>query len=105
VGSQDEAWGAAGKCLEGALIETEALLQSRNERKIRAAVGLTDPEPLPEGHPLWKAPNVLITRHVAEDSARFMHRAFNLIREPVERFVRGEPLINVVIGEYRLPGA
>ena len=85
---------------EGAIIETDALPQSLNERKIRAAVDVTDAEPLPEGHPLWKAPKVLITRHVAGDSARFMHRAFKLIREQGERFVRGEPLINVVIGEY-----
>jgi phosphoglycerate dehydrogenase-like enzyme len=49
---------------------------------------------------LWKAPNLLITPHVAGDSNRFMQRAFRLIREQVERFVRGEVLINVVKGEY-----
>jgi phosphoglycerate dehydrogenase-like enzyme len=61
---------------------------------------VTDPEPLLEGHPLWKAPNLLITPHVAGDSDRFMQRAFLLIREQVERFVRGEALINIVKGEY-----
>jgi phosphoglycerate dehydrogenase-like enzyme len=60
-----------------------------NERRIRAALDVTDPEPLPEGHPLWKAPNLLITPHVAGGSNRFMQRAFRLIREQVERFVRG----------------
>lgn len=84
----------------GAIVETEALLQSLNEGKIRAALDVTDPEPLPEGHPLWKAPNLLITPHVAGDSDRFLQRAFKLIREQVQRFVRGEPLINTVTGEY-----
>ncbi|MGA8154560.1 MAG: NAD(P)-dependent oxidoreductase [Terriglobales bacterium] len=84
----------------GAIIETEGLLQSLSEGKIRAAVDVTDPEPLPEAHPLWKAPNLLITPHVAGDSERFMQRAFKLIREQVERFVRAEPLINVVAEEY-----
>jgi phosphoglycerate dehydrogenase-like enzyme len=84
----------------GPVVETEALVHALNERRIRAALDVTDPEPLPEGHPLWKAPNLLITPHVAGDSDRFMQRAFRLIREQVERFVRGEALINVVKGEY-----
>lgn len=75
-------------------------MRALNERRIRAALDVTDPEPLPEGHPLWKAPNLLITPHVAGDSDRFMQRAFKLIREQVERFVRGEALINIVTGEY-----
>ena len=65
-------------------------MRALNERRIRAALDVTDPEPLPEGHPLWKAPNLLITPHVAGDADRFMRRAFLLIREQVERFMRGE---------------
>jgi phosphoglycerate dehydrogenase-like enzyme len=84
----------------GPIVETEALVQALNARRIRAALDVTDPEPLPEGHALWKAPNLLITPHVAGDSDRFMQRAFLLIREQVERFVRGEALINIVKGEY-----
>ena len=84
----------------GPVVETEALVQALDERRIRAALDVTDPEPLPEGHPLWKAPNLLITPHVAGDSDRFMARAFRLIREQVGRFVRGEALINIVKGEY-----
>ena len=84
----------------GAIVETDALAQFLNEGKIRAAVDVTDPEPLPEGHPLWKAANLLLTPHVAGDSDRFMERAFKLIREQVERFTRGEPVINIVTGEY-----
>ena len=84
----------------GPIVETEALLQALHEKRIRAALDVTDPEPLPEGHPLWKAPNLLITPHVAGDSDRFIQRAFKLIRDQVERFVRGEALINIVSGEY-----
>jgi phosphoglycerate dehydrogenase-like enzyme len=84
----------------GGIVDTEALLQALTEKKIRAAVDVTDPEPLPQGHPLWNAPNLLITPHVAGDSANFMKRAFKLVREQVERYTRGEPLLNVVSGEY-----
>ena len=84
----------------GPIVETEALLQSLNAGRIRAALDVTDPEPLPEGHPLWQAPNLLLTPHVAGDSDRFMQRAFRLVREQVGRFSRGEALINVVKGEY-----
>ena len=84
----------------GAIVETEALLQALNQNKIRAALDVTDPEPLPAGHPLWKAPNLLISPHVAGDSDKFMGRIFKLASEQVDRFARGEPLLNVVIGEY-----
>jgi len=84
----------------GAIVETEALLEALSERRIRAAIDVTDPEPLPAGHPLWKAPNLLITPHVAGDSAKFMGRLFAFATEQVVRFTRGEPLANVVTGEY-----
>jgi phosphoglycerate dehydrogenase-like enzyme len=84
----------------GAIVDTDALLEALNEKKIRAAIDVTDPEPLPSGHPLWKAPNLLITPHVAGDSAKFMKRVLIMASEQVVRFVRGEPLLNVVSGEY-----
>ena len=84
----------------GPLVNTEALLQALQEKRIRAAVDVTDPEPLPPGHPLWSAPNLLITPHVAGDSTKFMKRAFKLASEQAERYARGEPLLNVVTGEY-----
>lgn len=84
----------------GPLVETEALLGALQERRIRAAIDVTDPEPLPLGHPLWSAPNLLITPHVAGDSTKFMKRAFKLASEQAERYARGEPLLNVVTGEY-----
>ena len=84
----------------GAIVDTDALLDALNEKKIRAAIDVTDPEPLPSGHPLWKAPNLLITPHVAGDSAKFMKRVLTMASQQVVRFVRGQPLLNVVSGEY-----
>lgn len=84
----------------GPLIETEALLKALKENRIRAALDVVEPEPLPTGHPLWTAPNLFLTPHVAGDSDHFMERAFRLISEQAERFARGEPLLNVVRGEY-----
>ena len=84
----------------GAIVDTDALLRALTERRIRAALDVTDPEPLPPHHPLWWAPNLLITPHVAGDSAGFMKRALKLASEQAERFTRGEALLNVVKGEY-----
>jgi phosphoglycerate dehydrogenase-like enzyme len=84
----------------GAIVETDALLDALTANRIRAAVDVTDPEPLPETHPLWNAPNLLITPHVGGDSERFFQRAFQLVREQTDRYVRGEPLLNRVTGEY-----
>jgi phosphoglycerate dehydrogenase-like enzyme len=84
----------------GGIVDTEALLQALNEKRIRAAVDVTDPEPLPPGHPLWKAPNLLITPHVAGDSEKFMRRLLTLVSAQAERYAGGEPLLNVVKGEY-----
>ena len=84
----------------GPLVDTEALLEALQAKNIRAALDVTDPEPLPPEHPLWKAPNLLLTPHVGGDSENFMARAFHLVREQVERFARGEPLLNIVEGEY-----
>jgi phosphoglycerate dehydrogenase-like enzyme len=84
----------------GGIVESDALLQALNEKRLRAAIDVTDPEPLPLGHPLWNAPNLFITPHVAGDSAKFMKRLFTLASAQVERFAKGEPLLNVVTGEY-----
>jgi phosphoglycerate dehydrogenase-like enzyme len=84
----------------GAIVDTDALLDALNGKKIRAAIDVTDPEPLPLGHPLWKAPNLLLTPHVAGDSAKFMRRVLAMASQQVVRFVRGQPLLNVVSGEY-----
>ena len=80
----------------GPVLDTDALLQALHAKRVRAAIDVTDPEPLPPGHPLWKAPNLLITPHVAGASARFLKRALQLASEQAQRYARGEPLINVV---------
>ena len=83
----------------GAIVDTGALLALLREGRLRAALDVTDPEPLPPDHPLWSAPGVLITPHVAGDSADADRRAFALVGEQVRRYVAGEELVNVVEGE------
>jgi phosphoglycerate dehydrogenase-like enzyme len=84
----------------GAVVETDALVRALNEGRIRAALDVTDPEPLPPDHPLWRAPNLMITPHLATDTPRFTGRAFAFAGEQAQRFARGEPLLNVIGGEY-----
>jgi phosphoglycerate dehydrogenase-like enzyme len=84
----------------GPVVETDALVEALMETRIRAAVDVTDPEPLPAGHPLWKAPNLLITPHVAGASAQYIKRALKLASEQAQRYARDEPLINVVASGY-----
>jgi phosphoglycerate dehydrogenase-like enzyme len=80
----------------GPVVVTDALVQALNEQRIRAAVDVTDPEPLPAGHPLWSAPNCLITPHIGGSTPEFIYRAFRFGAEQVRRFVAGKPLENVV---------
>lgn len=84
----------------GPVVDTEALVAALEAGHIRAALDVTDPEPLPEGHPLWKAPNLLLTPHVAGSTPEFMVRAMRFAAEQIERYLKGEPLENVVTGEY-----
>lgn len=80
----------------GPVVVTHAMVQALEENRIRAAVDVTDPEPLPPGHPLWTAPNCLITPHVGGSTPEFIHRAFRFGAQQVARFVAGKPLENVV---------
>jgi len=80
----------------GPVVVTDALVEALAQRRIRAALDVTDPEPLPEGHPLWTAPNCLITPHVGGSTPEFIHRAFRFGVEQVRRFIAGETLENVV---------
>jgi phosphoglycerate dehydrogenase-like enzyme len=84
----------------GAVVDTEALASALRDGKIRAAMDVTDPEPLPRGHPLWKAPNLLITPHVATDTPRFTARAFAFAAQQALRLASGGELQNIVHGEY-----
>lgn len=81
----------------GKVIRTGALLEALRSGKVRAAgLDVTDPEPLPGDHPLWKMDNVIITPHVATRSFRSRERLANLIRDNIERFATGRPLRHVV---------
>jgi phosphoglycerate dehydrogenase-like enzyme len=78
----------------GPVVDTGALVAELQAGRLRAAMDVTDPEPLPEGHPLWS--HALISPHVGGWADAFRPRAERLIREQIGRWVRGEPLANVV---------
>jgi phosphoglycerate dehydrogenase-like enzyme len=80
----------------GPVVVTDALVDALNQHHIRAALDVTDPEPLPADHPLWSAPNCLITPHIGGSTPEFIHRAFRFAAAQVRRFAAGEPLENVV---------
>ena len=81
----------------GRTYETDALLEALGSGVLAGAgLDVTDPEPLPKGHPLWKRENVIITPHIAGQSDGVQGRRMALILENVGRFVRGEQLLNVV---------
>jgi phosphoglycerate dehydrogenase-like enzyme len=81
----------------GAVVDTDALVEALDSGKVGAAfLDVTDPEPLPEGHPLWGRDNVLITPHVAARAELSADRRWALMRENMRRFSAGEPLLNVV---------
>jgi phosphoglycerate dehydrogenase-like enzyme len=84
----------------GAVVDTGALLAELSSGRLRAALDVTEPEPLPTDHPLWSAPGVLISPHVGGASTAFWPRAYRLVGEQLERYVRGEPLSNQVSGTY-----
>ena len=80
----------------GVVVDTDALLAELTSRRLRAALDVTDPEPLPEGHPLWSAPNLLLTPHVAGAVPKTNVRAAAALTEQLTRILEGIPLANVV---------
>jgi phosphoglycerate dehydrogenase-like enzyme len=80
----------------GPVVNTDALVAALQSGRIRAALDVTDPEPLPDGHPLWKCPNLLITPHVGGSSPEFARRALKVAADELRRYMAGEPLLNVV---------
>ncbi|MFD8983468.1 2-hydroxyacid dehydrogenase [Streptomyces sp. NPDC059564] len=81
----------------GPVVDTKSLLTELESGRLRAALDVTDPEPLPPGHPLWHAPNVLITPHVGGSSSAFEPRAKRLVARQLTRFAAGEPVENTVL--------
>jgi len=80
----------------GPIVDTNALAEALQSGRIRAALDVTDPEPLPEGHPLWSCPNLLLTPHVAGSSPQFAPRSLQTAAGELRRYIDGEPLQNVV---------
>ena len=80
----------------GVIVDTDALLAELTSGRLRAALDVTDPEPLPAGHPLWTAPGLLLTPHVGGEVNDSTDRAYRLVGEQLRRLAAGEPLRNVI---------
>lgn len=81
----------------GGVVDTGALTAEVTAGRLRAALDVTEPEPLPAGHPLWTAPGALLSPHVGGNSTAFLLRAHRLIVEQLRRLAAGEPLRHVVV--------
>ena len=80
----------------GGVVDENALLQALTEKRIAGAVvDVFSQEPLPPDHPLWKAPNLLITPHVSGFSPNYKERAGEMFAENLKRYLHGEPLMNL----------
>jgi phosphoglycerate dehydrogenase-like enzyme len=80
----------------GVIVDTGALLDALNSGRIRAALDVTDPEPLPAGHPLWQAPGLLLTPHVGGFVRENRARAYAVVTEQLARLAAGAPLLNAI---------
>ncbi|SSC24877.1 D-isomer specific 2-hydroxyacid dehydrogenase, NAD-binding domain, partial [Klenkia terrae] len=80
----------------GVVVDTDALLAELTSGRLRAALDVTEPEPLPEGHPLWSAPGLLLTPHVAGAVPDTNARAAAAVADQLQRVLAGQPLVNVV---------
>ena len=81
----------------GPLIDTDALVRHTASGRLRAALDVTDPEPLPPGHPLWSSPGVLISPHVGGDSSAMHPRIAALVRRQIAHLLAGEEPENIVV--------
>ncbi|MCO7219092.1 2-hydroxyacid dehydrogenase [Klenkia sp. PcliD-1-E] len=80
----------------GVVVDTDALLAELTAGRLRAAVDVTEPEPLPAGHPLWSAPGLLLTPHVAGNVPDTGRRATEAVSAQLQRVLAGRPLVDVV---------
>ena len=80
----------------GSVVDTEALLVALQEGRVRAALDVTDPEPLPSDHPLWHAPGCLVTPHLGGNTTAFVPRARALVLSQIERWRLHEPFANII---------
>ena len=82
----------------GPVADTDALVKHTAAGRIRAALDVTDPEPLPQDHPLWGTPGVIISPHVGGASSAMRPRMGKLVQRQIELMLAGEPPVNVVLG-------
>ncbi len=80
----------------GPVVDTEALRAELETERLHAFLDVTDPEPLPDGHPLWDSPNLTITPHIAGGTHGWQRRGFGLLGDQLRRHAAGEDLVNVV---------
>lgn len=85
----------------GRVVDTDALVEACRERRVRAALDVTDPEPLPPGHPLYSTPGVLISPHVGGNTAAFVPRFGEFARRQLAAYLAGEPLAGIRSGRAR----
>jgi phosphoglycerate dehydrogenase-like enzyme len=79
----------------GPIVDTDAMLAEVG--RLSFALDVTDPEPLPADHPLWRAPGVLISPHVGGNTTAFLPRIGRLVREQISRWESGSPLAGVIV--------
>ncbi|MFJ2645271.1 NAD(P)-dependent oxidoreductase [Streptomyces sp. NPDC087420] len=87
----------------GELLDTDALVRELERGRLRAALDVTDPEPLPREHPLWHLPGVLITPHTAAFTDAFSAESIRFLRRQPHSYARGEAIENVVLTAEKSP--
>ena len=81
----------------GPIVETDALITALEDGTLRgAALDVTDPEPLPDGHRLWSAKNLIVTPHISGSSTKYTERVLAILEDNMERLRDGRPLANQV---------
>lgn len=83
----------------GAVVDTDALVEALNSERIAAAIDVTDPEPLPEGHPLWKVPGLFMTPHVAGTVPGTWRRAYAGVADQLRRYAADPASIQNVVSQ------
>jgi phosphoglycerate dehydrogenase-like enzyme len=81
----------------GPVADTEALVRHASSGRIRLALDVTDPEPLPADHPLWSLPNVLVSPHIGGATSAMLPRMARLLRRQIEHLQAGEEPENIVL--------
>jgi phosphoglycerate dehydrogenase-like enzyme len=84
----------------GPVVDNDALVAELTSGRLRAAVDVVDPEPVPADHPFWDAPGLLVSPHVGGASSAMWPRAHRLVRDQLHRYAAGEELVNVMSGDY-----